>query len=234
ERESENRRLAYQLKCLNEEVHQQRVRSLSMEQRLKSLQTAEQVALSRQQQLEQLQQQLATLEHHDAAQAPPEQAPDTEAGEDAQALLDHLLRVQEALESYYLVNQRLKQALSPLKRTVGTSPPPPALAPVCDDRPLGAAERVRTSLEYRLGASLIRCSRSMGGWFSMPIVARHLIRQHRAQQDAGDTLLPSIDSYRDAPAAVQLRSHLSYRLGHTYLTHTSLFLGWMRLPWALL
>src|SRR5690606_660620 len=94
ERESENRRLAYQLKCLNEEVHQQRLRSLSMEQRLKSLQTAEQVALSRQQQLEQLQQQLATLEHHDAAQAPPEQAPDTEAGEDAQALLDHLLRVQ--------------------------------------------------------------------------------------------------------------------------------------------
>lgn len=150
ERESESRRLAHHAKCLNEEVHQQRVRNQAMEQRLKSLQTAEQVALRRQQQLEQLQQQLAALARHDATQPPPEQAPASESEEDAQALLDHLLRVQEELESYYLENQRLKQALSPPKSTEGTSPPAPTLAPVCDDRPLGAAERVRTSLEYRL------------------------------------------------------------------------------------
>lgn len=130
-------------------------------------------------------------------------------------LLSQLHQVQEELERYYLENKHLKAKLAPKKL-------------------YGAADRVKRQLSYRLGATMIQHSRSLGGWLSMPWALIDEVRAFRKERAAGARQkLPPIHTYADAHKAERVKRHLSYRLGQTMLKHANSPLGWLKLPFAL-
>lgn len=132
-------------------------------------------------------------------------------------LLVQLHQVQEELESYYQDNK------SPLKVTQQKT----AIL-------YGAAQRVRQQLPYRLGAVMIKQSKSLGGWFGLPVA---LLRENRRYKTELNQLeaekLPPISSYHDAYEAEGVRSHLSFRLGEVFLANLRSPIGWLCMPWAL-
>lgn len=137
--------------------------------------------------------------------------------EENELLLTQLHQVQEELERYFLETQRLKQTLVP------------RAAPLC-----GAADRVKQQLTYRLGATMIERSRSLGGWISMPFALIGTARRFRADVRArGDKKLPPISKYQDRHEAERVKQHLSYRIGAALLRNVKSPVGWMRLPFAL-
>lgn len=141
-----------------------------------------------------------------------------ELSDENDLLLTQLHQVQEELERYYLDNQRLRQKLSPPKRTV----------------PSGAVLRVKRQLSYRLGATMIQQSRSVGGWLSMPwalAAEARAFRKERAARPAEK--LPPLHAYCDAHEAERVKQHLSYQLGQTLLKHGKSPVGWLKLPFAL-
>lgn len=137
--------------------------------------------------------------------------------EENELLLTQLHQVQEELERYFVENQRLKQTMVPR------------------DPPLyGAADRVKQQLTYRLGATMIERSRSLGGWVSMPFALIGTTRRFRADLRArGDKKLPPISKYQDRHEAERVKQHLSYRIGAALLRNVKSPVGWMRLPFAL-
>lgn len=132
-------------------------------------------------------------------------------------LLSQLQVVQEELERRHAEIQHLKKTMVPR------------------DPPLyGAAERVKQQLTYRLGATMIEKSKSVGGWFSMPFALMGTARQFRAEQRAmGGKKLPPIFKYKDADQAERVKQHLSYRVGTVLLRNVKSPIGWARLPFAL-
>lgn len=132
-------------------------------------------------------------------------------------LLSQLQVVQEELERRHAEIQHLKKTMVPR------------------DPPLyGAAERVKQQLTYRLGATMIEKSKSVGGWFSMPFALMGTARQFRAEQRAmGGRKLPPIFKYKDADQAERVKQHLSYRVGTVLLRNVKSPIGWARLPFAL-
>ncbi|SOY64179.1 putative Chromosome segregation ATPases-like protein [Cupriavidus taiwanensis] len=98
----------------------------------------------------------------------------------------------------------------------------------------GAAERVRRQLSYRLGATMIKHSYSVGGWLSMPLgLAKEAKRFRNEKKYRSKEKLPPIASYRDAHEADRMRRHLSYRLGAKMLGNAGSPLGWVRMPFIL-
>jgi len=132
-------------------------------------------------------------------------------------LLTQLHKVQEELERRYLENSKLKSELKPQ---------PSAL--------FGAADRVKQQLSYRLGATMIRHSRSIGGWLNMPFALRAETRRYTQDEAANKSLqLPPITQYRDAHEAELIKQHLSYRLGACLVANTKTLGGRISLPWSL-
>jgi hypothetical protein len=147
--------------------------------------------------------------------------------EERDQLISQLHQVQEALERYYLEIGRLKQA-APVQ-TPSTAAPQPVAAH------FGAAERVKSQLSYRLGNTMITCSRSAGGWLLMPFaLSRVALQFHGERPEREARRLPPIHQYRDAHMAEQVKGHLSYRLGHAMVHNARSPLGWMAMPAALL
>lgn len=140
-----------------------------------------------------------------------------ELKQENELLFTQLHQVQEELERYFLEMQRLKQTMVPR------------------DPPLyGAADRVTQQLTYRLGATMIERSRSLGGWISMPFALIATTRRFRADvRTRGDEKLPPISKYQDRHEAERVKQHLSYRIGSALLRNVKSPLGWMRLPFAL-
>lgn len=137
------------------------------------------------------------------------------------ALLAQLHRTQEDFERNYSEYQRLKAASSnsskPKKQTC-----------------FGAAERIKRQLTYRLGATMIQHSRSIGGWISMPWALLRETRRFRAERLAmAGTKLPKLSEYSDANDAERVRKHLSYRLGQVFLAHIRSPIRWPRLLFAI-
>lgn len=98
----------------------------------------------------------------------------------------------------------------------------------------GAAERVRRQLSYRLGATMIKHSYSVGGWLTMPLgLAKEAKRFRDEKKYRSKEKLPPIASYRDAHEADRMRRHLSYRLGAKMLGNAGSPLGWVRMPFIL-
>ncbi|WP_354686592.1 hypothetical protein [Cupriavidus necator] len=98
----------------------------------------------------------------------------------------------------------------------------------------GAAERVRRQLSYRLGATMIKHSYSVGGWLTMPLgLAKEAKRFRNEKKYRSKEKLPPIASYRDAHEADRMRRHLSYRLGAKMLGNAGSPLGWVRMPFIL-
>ena len=132
-------------------------------------------------------------------------------------LLTQLHKVQEELERHYLENCKLKAELKPQPRAL-----------------FGAADRVKQQLSYRLGATMIRQSRSIGGWLSMPFALSAEAKRFKQDQVASkDQKLPPIAQYRDAHEAELIKQHLSYRLGARLLANTKTLGGRISLPWNL-
>lgn len=130
-------------------------------------------------------------------------------------LLTQMHQVQEELERYYLENQKLKQHQTPAY--------------------YGAAERIKQELSYRLGATMIKRSRSLRGWLGMP---RALAAERRAWhqltiEQQSKNILPPVAVYRDAYEAERVKSHLSYRLGQVLTRDSGSLFGWVKLPFAL-
>jgi len=145
--------------------------------------------------------------------------------EDADALraentwmLDQLHELQREIE-------RLERATPREARAVDDAPSPELF---------GAAERVRESLEYRIGAAMIRHARSPVGWLRLPLaVLAEVWRHHWRRWRTPAVSHPPLQAYRDAHEGARVRLHLSYRLGHATLTHAWPPIGWVRLPFAL-
>jgi len=132
-------------------------------------------------------------------------------------LLTQLHKVQEELERHYLENSKLKATQKPQPQAY-----------------YGAAARVKQQLSYRLGATMIRQSRSIGGWLNMPFALRAEAKRYTQDQAANKSLqLPPITQYRDAHEAELIKQHLSYRLGACLVANTKTLGGRISLPWSL-
>jgi len=141
----------------------------------------------------------------------------TELQQESELLLNQLHKVQEELERYYLENQKLKANQKPKAKTY-----------------YGAADRIKGELPYRLGACLIKQSRSLGGWFALPFALRTEVKRfHQSATSDARKKLPPIDQYNDAHEAERIKNHLSYRLGACMLNHSKTLGGWLTMPWAL-
>lgn len=141
-----------------------------------------------------------------------------ELEEENNLLLTQLHQVQEELERYYLENQSLKKnQVKPQAKLYG------------------AADRIQQQLTYRLGATLIANSRSLGGWFRMPLALRRELNAYRVEIfNKSNQNLPPIHTYVDAHEAERCKQHLSYKLGQTLLKRIKTPWGLFVLPFALL
>lgn len=145
----------------------------------------------------------------------------TELQEENELLLSQLHKVQEELERYYLENRQLKAG--------GAKQQPQPKSSY-----YGAAERVKQQLCYRLGATMIRQSRSIGGWLKMPFALSAETKRFRQDLAARkDMKLPSIAQYQDAHEAELIKQHLSYRLGSRLMNSSKTLGGMISLPWSL-
>lgn len=99
---------------------------------------------------------------------------------------------------------------------------------------VGAAERVKNHLSYRLGAAMISRSRTISGWIGMPWGILIVIKQYKAERSQNSHVkLPPIAKYDDAAEADKVRKHLSYRLGSTLIQYGRNPLRWFMMPFAL-
>lgn len=192
---------------------QERVKTLQSYQLQNSelkagLKAAHDKAMQLQQSEEQLKKQLQTAGARTSV---------AELEKENELLLTQLHKVQEELERHYLENCRLKAELKPQPRAL-----------------FGAADRVKQQLSYRLGATMIRQSRSIGGWLSMPFALRAEAKRYAQDKAASKSLqLPPITQYCDAHEAELIKQHLSYRLGACLVANTKTLGGRMSLPWSL-
>lgn len=132
-------------------------------------------------------------------------------------LLAQLHQIQEELERVHVAP------------AVGETAPQPEPAKL-----LGAAERVKQQLSYRLGSTLVRNSRGIGGWVAMPFaLLGEMLSYQRDRKNRGGQPLPPIHTYDDADEAERVKQHLSYRLGNALVKHARSPLGWIKLPAAL-
>ena len=145
-----------------------------------------------------------------------------ELQEENELLLSQLHKVQEELERYYLENLQLKSGGVKLQSQSNATY-------------YGAAERVKQELSYRLGATMIAQSRSVGGWLRMPFALNAEFKRFKQDQAArANQKLPPIAQYRDAHEAERVKQHLSYRLGARMIANSKTLGGWVAMPWALL
>jgi hypothetical protein len=157
-----------------------------------------------------------------------------ELEEENELLLLQLHQVQEELEHYFLENQKLIAGGS--EQTAVSRNQSFRFQEQSSGQQFyyGAGERIKRQLSYRLGAMMIKQSRTVTGWLTMPWA---LIQETKAfrkdlKQRKGEKL-PPISDYQDAYEAEQVKQHLSYRLGHTMVKNTNSVLGWIKLPWLL-
>ena len=237
----ENDALLSQLHEVQEELERQYLAAQEQTRHLKTLTEEEQLARQRVAEMEELQekakaatqaaqekalQQIGTLTTEIAAlKAKAESVnPVPRLAEENELLLSQLHQVQEELERYLIENQWLKK-----RETQSQQPTKPSRPAV-----YGAADRVKQQLSYRLGATLIDNSRSVGGWLSMPWALRRVVAQYRRDLPQHQAKgLPPIHTYADAYEADRVRNHLSYRLGEAFLKNARSPVGWLRMPFAL-
>ncbi|MEE9328346.1 MAG: hypothetical protein V3U71_13755 [Cocleimonas sp.] len=131
-----------------------------------------------------------------------------------------LHQLQEELENYYIENKKLIKSTQGAKSSQKTYH--------------GAANRIKERLSYQLGKTMLRESKSIGGWIRMPLAllkASKQFNQEKPQREA--RMLPPISEYQDIIEAEKTKQHLSYRLGKTMITHSKTPVGWILLPWKL-
>lgn len=213
----EKQTLQEQLQKVQQELANRKVQALQEEKaqaellRVKAeLKAAQDKALQLQRSEEQLKKQLLMQGASDSA---------AELEKENELLLTQLHKVQEELEFHYLEHSKLKEAKQ--------------LKPVAY---YGAANRVKQQLSYRLGATMIKNSRSVRGWLGMPFALRSELQRYKQGQTSShmNQKLPPIEQYGDAYEAEHIKQHLSYRLGAQMIANSRTLGGWISMPWALL
>ncbi|QBC43670.1 hypothetical protein [Iodobacter fluviatilis] len=139
----------------------------------------------------------------------------TQSAQENELLLRQLHQVQEELERYFHENQKLKHPVAPPKPSY-----------------YGAADRIKTQLSYKLGATMISQSSSLSGLLTLPWALIKQVREYRANHQA-NIKLPPIQQYSDAHEAERVKQHLSYRLGTVLLSSARSPLGWLKMPWVM-
>ncbi|MDR1614865.1 MAG: glycosyltransferase, partial [Campylobacteraceae bacterium] len=142
---------------------------------------------------------------------------ENELGRENELLLSQLHQVQEELERYYLENQELKK---------NTKPQSLSQQEIVKPKLYGAKERVKNTLEYRIGGLMIAYWKQKGKLTLLPALKKTL----KEWQDIPHVELPPLEDYIDAEEGYRTQKHLSYRLGITWLNHKNL----LTLPKAIL
>ena len=204
------------------EMHKLQTDLKAAQDKAAKLQQAEAVTHKLQADLKAAQDKATKLQHSEAQlkkelQQASAKPASTELQEENELLLNQLHKVQEELERHYLENSKLKAAQKPQSEAY-----------------YGAADRVKQELSYRLGSTMIRQSRSIGGWLNMPFALSAETKRFRQDQAARkDLKLPPIAQYKDAHEAELIKQHLSYRLGARLLNSSKTLGGRISLPWIL-
>ncbi|MDR2080608.1 MAG: glycosyltransferase [Campylobacteraceae bacterium] len=167
-------------------------KSEQLEQFKKQLEEAKKIALEKERQAKELEAKNKELQikPHDASLK-------NELEQENEMLLSQLHQVQEELERYYLENQELKKNVKP------TAP-----------KLYGAKERVKNTLEYQIGATMIEHWRS--GKLTLLSAVKKVEKEWKNQKSEN---LPPLEKYADAEEGYKAKKHLSYRLGATWLKH---------------
>lgn len=128
------------------------------------------------------------------------------------ALLQQMHFVQEELERIYLESTRKKE---PVQKG-----------------PYGAADRVKSQLSYRIGATMINNSKSFVGCITMPF---KLTATHRAfkQERKNQPKLPALKTYQDYYDVARIEGHLSYKLGDYFVHNIKKPWKWLVMPWQM-
>lgn len=185
----------------------------------KSLQI-EAFSVAQQAEIDSLRQQLAAQAGMQQKEVATPRRSDSALESENRLLLLQLHKLQEELNARFLKERSAK--------------PAPPKERVIKPEYYGAAERVKQQLSYRLGATLIARSRSLGGWISMPWALVRQVSEYKAQcRSRSGKSLPAISAYRDAREAEKVKLHLSYRLGYAMLANARSPLGWIKMPWML-
>jgi myosin heavy subunit len=101
---------------------------------------------------------------------------------------------------------------------------------------IGAAERVKQHLSYRLGSLMISDAKSTVGFICLPFSL--FLESKRFKRDKrkklGNELSPLREYYSDAHEAEKVKKQLSYRLGNALIRRCKSPLGWLFQPYALI
>jgi len=225
ELEQENELLLLQLHQVQEELEQQYLnaqeQAAQTSEQLKQVRAKKQQVTQQAQAIEQDRDAQSKLAEERAAQIQKLQQSQTQLN----AALTEAKQLAEQLNKEKADLQKERDDLA-AKAEALAHPPEPLL--------YGAADRIKRQLSYRLGATMIEHSRTLGGWLGMPFALFREARQfHREAPQRAATPLPPIDQYADAHEAEQIKQHLSYRLGAAMIEKSRTPLGWIKLPWAL-
>lgn len=100
---------------------------------------------------------------------------------------------------------------------------------------LGAADRIRNQLSYRIGNLIVKKSSSFKGFLQLPAAIRREVRAFEQQQRKTATAKsPAIETYDDYHKACHVMRQLAYRLGNAIIRNSSTPLGRIKIPFVAL
>ncbi|ENT8754023.1 alpha-2,3-sialyltransferase, partial [Campylobacter coli] len=88
-----------------------------------------------------------------------------------------------------------------------------------------AKNRIKNQLSYKLGQAMIINSRTFLGCLIMPIVLLSIVVSHKQEQKIykqkikkdSSLILPHLEQYPDYKESIELKNHLSYKLGQALI-----------------
>ena len=99
---------------------------------------------------------------------------------------------------------------------------------------LAAEKRLKSRLPYRLGFTMVNCSRTLKGWLWMPFaLARQFKHSDETDCEDGSEKINARPARKSNDSGSQIRNQLSYRLGSTLVKNARSPIGWIKLPFAL-
>ncbi|UKH20698.1 hypothetical protein [Actinobacillus pleuropneumoniae] len=100
---------------------------------------------------------------------------------------------------------------------------------------LGAADRIKSEMPYRLGKKMIEASKSLKGWLTMPCLLKKEANKVKEEQEKSEGLkYINIEEYADFSDAEKVKKHLSYKLGVKLLKNIRKPYLWIFIPFSLL
>lgn len=100
-------------------------------------------------------------------------------------------------------------------------------------KPIGAVEKIKNQLSYRIGSTLVKNSKNPLKWFILPFKLREDIRLFKEYKIKNKNTLP-LEDYGDYKDALKIKKHLSYIVGDIVIKSCKKgFVGILSLPYNL-